>query len=138
MINIYKQLLINLKEFEYSIKHPREMWRRFKIWWKSFKKLMKFYYNNPVFFYHKIRHSWKYLISFSIAWIITNGWAYVLAIMGFAFAKWYIAFLWSPLTAEKAITFPLSGIIHKILWQESNERIKLSNKIQIDLVLIGE
>ncbi len=58
----------------------------------------------------------KYLLSFGIAWMITNGWSY----LGFAFSmlfniEWlkvvsstYIAFLYFPFTFEKLITIPLS------------------------------
>ena len=57
---------------------------------------------------------------------ITNGWAYVFAIIGVGwiktFAIWYIGFLWWPTTPEKIITFPLSFFIHKKLWNENNAK----------------
>lgn len=142
MKKYFKAFLSNFKAFIYLVTHPRYAWHRFKIWWRSFKKLMRFYKEHPIFVYHKIRYSWKYIISFMIAWFITNGWAYILAFGNIEWlsviAKSYIAFLWLPFTPEKIITFPLAVIIHKMIWREGNERIKLANKIQMNLALIGE
>ena len=58
----------------------------------------------------------KFLLSFGLAWIITNGWCYI----AFGFAVWlhigwlkavagsYMAFLYLPFTFEKLITIPLA------------------------------
>jgi hypothetical protein len=69
--------------------------------------------------------TWKYCISFSIAWFITNGHAYVIGAIGLwldiAWAKWYggiyLATLYGP-TPEKLITIPLSALIHYIIFRE--------------------
>ena len=60
------------------------------------------------------------LISFGIAWMITNGWSYILAVFGEgvvrAIALSYLSFLWLPFTPEKLITIPLSVFIQKTLF----------------------
>ena len=71
--------------------------------------------------------SWKGLISFSIAWFITNGHAYLLGALGLYFnwgwAKWYggvyLGILYLPFTPEKLLTFPLAYLTHRILWREN-------------------
>ena len=62
-------------------------------------------------------------ICFFIAWIITNGWAYVALGVGTYYEyKWlaaiaatYLAILWSPLCAEGILTF-LIAIFFFIIW----------------------
>lgn len=58
----------------------------------------------------------KFLLSFGIAWVITNGWSYICLGLSIAFnigwlkvvSTTYIAFLYMPFTVEKIITIPLS------------------------------
>lgn len=65
----------------------------------------------------------KLLLSFLIAWMITNGWAYIMLGLGiFSDINWmqvvatgYLAVLWLPITPEKLITIPLSLFIYKCL-----------------------
>jgi len=60
------------------------------------------------------------IISFGIAWFITNGWAYTLAFVGTPImrkiALSYIAMLWLPFTPEKVITIPIALFIQKLLF----------------------
>jgi len=64
---------------------------------------------------------------FAIAWMITNGWAYIAFWIGIQFdiawAKWvgtaYLTILWMPFTPEKLVTFPLAILIHKIIFKKS-------------------
>ena len=59
---------------------------------------------------------WRTFVSFMIAWMFTNGWAYAFMIIGPRFnIRWmsivgyaYMAFLWAPFTPEKAVTIPLT------------------------------
>jgi len=61
----------------------------------------------------------KFLLSFGIAWMITNGWAYVCLGLSIIFkihwlqvvSSTYIAFLYLPFTAEKLITIPMAIFI---------------------------
>lgn len=131
-----KAFKISFNKFAYNLAHPKETLLKTKIWCvRTYKKIM-FYLKTPRLLYHTLRHGWKYIISFMIAWFITNGWAYVLAITGNKIAIAYITLLWFPGTPEKMITIPLSLIIHKVIWFEKH--IINSNKIQLDLALIGE
>lgn len=56
-------------------------------------------------------------LSFGLAWIITNGGWYILAIMEVPYISWfargYVALLWFPFTIEKPITFAIAVWIQK-------------------------
>ena len=59
--------------------------------------------------------NWRFLISFGLAWIITNGMWYVFAFIPMRLPDWlvwfsrsYIAFLYIPTTPEKLITIPMA------------------------------
>lgn len=73
----------------------------------------------------------KLFLAFLIAWMITNGWSYIMLGFGiFLKIKWmqvvatsYLAILWLPCTPEKLITIPLSVFIYKLL-----NRIKRINE----------
>ena len=64
------------------------------------------------------------LICLLIAWMITNGWAYILMGLGYLFSwGWakgigttYLAFLWMPFTPEKLITLPLAIFLQHLLF----------------------
>ena len=69
---------------------------------------------------------WRMAISFILAWMITNGWAYLFIAFGSLFEiKWmlgigtgYIAILWLPCTPEKLITIPLAVWIKKLIFKK--------------------
>ena len=69
--------------------------------------------------------NWRFLISFGLAWLITNGWCYIFIGIGlmlkidwmFAFGTAYLAFLWLPITPEKLITIPFAIFIHWSLFR---------------------
>ena len=109
-----------------------------KLDYEKWKKLLKFYLDNPLVFYHRFRGAWKYTISLFIAWMITNGWAYALAFMGNKVAIAYITLLWMPFTPEKIITLPISFFLHKLIWHENGDEDKQRTKILIDLAIIGQ
>lgn len=75
----------------------------------------------------------KLFLAFLIAWMITNGWSYIMLGFGiFLKIKWmqvvatsYLAILWLPCTPEKLITIPLSVFIYKLL----NRRKKINNEV---------
>ena len=72
----------------------------------------------------KFMFNWRFAISFGIAWMITNGWAYIALGLGLWFdIKWlsaiagtYTAFLYLPFTLEKLITIPLAILICKLIF----------------------
>ena len=60
--------------------------------------------------------SWKFLLCFFLAWLVTNGWSYIFIIIGTTCdINWmlntalsYQAFLWMPFTPEKLVTIPMA------------------------------
>ncbi len=68
------------------------------------KKLLQFF-ANP-----------RLLICVAAAWMITNGWSYVLFVLGtYLQSEWmlavsgaYLAFLWLPVSPEKLVTFTIA------------------------------
>jgi len=64
-----------------------------------------------------------FLLCFGIAWLITNGWSYVLLAIGTIFgigwmtavAGAYLAFLWLPISPEKIVTVAIAiGLLRLI------------------------
>ena len=141
IINIYNHYNNHFVLYLYSILHPDYIRYRLYKWWRYLKPRLLIYLKSPYLILFYLRASWKYVISFSIGWCITNGWAYVFAVIGVGwfkdFALWYIGFIWLPTTPEKIITIPLSAIIHKWLWKESNETASKFGKTMTDLIVIG-
>ena len=76
----------------------------------------------------------KLIISFGVAWMITNGWAYILLGIGLNLnITWmktigggYLALLWMPFTPEKLITIPIALFIHKIFFKEKISAAKIT------------
>ena len=76
--------------------------------------------------------NWKFLISFGLAWMITNGWSYLFVGFGIAFKiDWmlaigsgYQAFLWLPMTPEKLVTIPMAIWFHTILFKRDDKTHK--------------
>jgi hypothetical protein len=63
-------------------------------------------------------------LCFGLAWLITNGWAYVLLALGtilrqpwlIAISTAYLGFLWLPCTPEKLITIPIAIFLLKLIF----------------------
>ena len=61
----------------------------------------------------------RFLLCFCIAWLITNGWAYIMLGFGIwreiewmsAVAGAYLAFLWIPITPEKIVTTAIAIVL---------------------------
>jgi hypothetical protein len=62
------------------------------------------------------------IVSFGIAWFLTNGWSYLFLIIGSPtmrkVALSYIAFLWLPISPEKIVTIPLALFIQKKIFNK--------------------
>lgn len=77
----------------------------------------------------------KMLLTFGIAWMITNGWSYLFVAFGIAFdIKWmlgigtaYQTFLWFPFTPEKIVTVAIAIWLSKKLFPKD---IKLQEQIR--------
>ncbi len=78
----------------------------------------------------------RLLLCFGIAWIITNGWAYITAALAAwlkiawlgAIAGAYLAALWIPFTPEKIITVIIAIFLLKLLFPSDKKTLqKLHN-----------
>ena len=76
--------------------------------------------------------NWRFLVCFGIAWMITNGWSYVLLGVGLltnvhwitAVATAYLAFLWLPISPEKIVTFAIGLFLVRRLFPKHNQALK--------------
>lgn len=72
------------------------------------------------------------LLCFGIAWIITNGWAYIVMWLGLLLKnEWligisggYLAALWIPFTPEKIITVIIAIFLLKLLFPNDKKTLK--------------
>lgn len=75
----------------------------------------------------------RFLLCFGIAWMITNGWSYVLMLLGTLLSiRWmiavsgaYLAFLWLPITPEKIITIAISIELLRRLFPDDEKTLRI-------------
>lgn len=102
-----------------------------------------------------------FLICFGLAWIITNGWAYILAAIGatadigwmIAVSGTYLALLWLPFTPEKIITAAIAifllrllfpndkrtlGVLHKFMGKVRSKKDKIKADIKDEIRNLGK
>ena len=80
----------------------------------------------------------RLLLCLGLAWMITNGWSYVLLSVGtffvipwmIAVATAYLAFLWIPFTPEKVITVFLAIWLLKRLFPKDQKTLGLLLKMR--------
>ncbi len=73
----------------------------------------------------------RLLICFGIAWMITNGWSYILLALGTYFkigwmaalAAGYLALMWLPGTPEKIITVAIAIFLLRILFPKDEKTL---------------
>ena len=73
----------------------------------------------------------RLLLCVAIAWLITNGWSYVLFGVGSYFGiHWmtavagaYIAFLWLPISPEKIVTFTIAITLLRLLFPNDQKTL---------------
>lgn len=73
----------------------------------------------------------KLLLCLGLAWIITNGWSYIMLAAGMYFdIKWmvgvasaYLAFLWIPVTPEKIITVGIAIFLLRVLFPDDKKTL---------------
>ena len=83
----------------------------------------------------------RFLLCFSISWMITNGWAYIFIIIGTKFEiTWmayvgtsYIAILWLPITPEKLITIPLAMLFQKLFFKNDEKTKRILKDMSLEL-----
>lgn len=91
----------------------RALWR----WLKNFLRLLL---------------NWRFLICFGLAWLITNGWSYLLLAIGLLTkTPWmigvsgaYLTFLWLPISPEKAVTCAIAVFLVGILFPKHRDAMK--------------
>jgi hypothetical protein len=74
----------------------------------------------------------RLLLCYGLAWMITNGWSYVLLVLGMwldigwmiAVGTAYLAFLWLPVSPEKIVTFAIT--IALLRWLFPNDQKTLA------------
>ena len=91
----------------------------------------------------KLKKAWRFianprfLLCFGIAWIITNGWAYIMLAFGVTFSiSWmtavagtYLAALWLPFTPEKIITIIISMYLLKWIFPKDEKTLGVLNDL---------
>ncbi len=79
------------------------------------------------------------ILSFGMAWMITNGWAYLGVAAGTAFrCEWltalssaYLAFLWFPFTAEKIVTIAIAVWLLRKMFPGDEKTLKVLEDLKI-------
>ena len=84
----------------------------------------------------------RLLLCIGIAWIITNGWSYIMFAIGTYFkitwmivvASGYLTFLWLPVSPEKIVTFAIAIALLRILFPHDQKTlavlIDMKNKLK--------
>jgi len=88
----------------------------------------------------------RLLLCFGIAWLITNGWSYIMFIIGqwlqipwmIAVSSGYLAFLWLPVSPEKLVTVSIAILLLRLLFPDDTKTLgilrdmnaKLKSKIR--------
>ena len=75
----------------------------------------------------------RLLLCFGLAWIITNGWSYILLGIGTLFeigwmvgiASGYIAFLWLPISPEKVVTVAIAIFLLRVLFPNDQKTLRI-------------
>ncbi len=80
----------------------------------------------------------RLLLCVAIAWMITNGWSYVLMAVGVwlkigwmqAVAGAYLAFLWLPISPEKLVTFAIAIVILKKMFPNDEKTLAVLKRLK--------
>lgn len=75
----------------------------------------------------------RLLLCVGIAWIITNGWSYILLAVGtwlgsgwmVGVATAYLAFLWLPISPEKIVTFAIAIALLRWLFPDDQKTLAI-------------
>ena len=79
----------------------------------------------------------RLLLCFAIAWMITNGWSYVMLAIGTYFGiSWmiavssaYLAFLWLPVSPEKIVTFAIAIVFMRWLFPNDQKTLAVLREL---------
>jgi len=86
---------------------------------RKIKKILQFLFNP------------HFLICFGIAWLITNGWSYIMLGVGtflnigwmVAVAGGYLAFLWLPISPEKIVTVAIAIALLRVIFPKDEKTL---------------
>lgn len=79
----------------------------------------------------------RFILCIAIAWFITNGWSYILFVIGTYFKiEWmiavagaYLAFLWLPISPEKVVTFAIAIVLLRWLFPDDQKTLAVLKKL---------
>lgn len=99
---------------------------KFKEW---LRKLLQFVFNP------------RFLLCFCMAWMITNGWSYILFAIGSYFGiTWmiglagaYLAFLWLPISPEKIVTVSIAMVLLKLIFPKDEKTLGVLRSLYADI-----
>ena len=85
----------------------------------------------------------RLLLCLGIAWMITNGWSYVLLALGTLFqSSWmlavsgsYLAFLWLPISPEKLVTLAIAIVLLRFLFPKDEQTLGKLKELHIKVML---
>lgn len=83
----------------------------------------------------------KLIVCFLLAWLITNGWSYIMFAFGTLFeiswmaaiAGTYIAFLWLPISPEKIVTLAIAMGILRFLFPRDEKTLAVLKELYAKL-----
>lgn len=83
----------------------------------------------------------RFLLCFGLAWMITNGWSYVMLGLGMlldigwmiAVSGAYLAFLWLPISPEKIVTVAISIELLRKLFPNDERTLKILREMYASL-----
>ena len=81
----------------------------------------------------------RLMVCFGLAWLITNGWSYILLGIGtlldiswmIAVASGYLAFLWLPVSPEKIVTITISIALLKKLFPKDQKTLGILKELHV-------
>lgn len=81
----------------------------------------------------------RLLLCFGIAWLITNGWSYIMFGIGtyygidwmIAVSGAYLAFLWLPFTPEKIVTVAIAMWLLRLLFPKDEKTLAVLRQMRI-------
>lgn len=83
----------------------------------------------------------RLLLCLGIAWLITNGWSYIIFALGTYFQiPWliapssaYLAFLWLPISPEKVVTIAIAIALLRFLFPEDKKTLAVLHQMRMKL-----
>lgn len=113
---IFALCLLDIKPLMLLIKELKMQYRRED---SLFHKVV-----NKVWIYLKPFLNWRFLVSYSVPFMLINGWAWIGVFLFPYYKNWFtiasvswMTFLWMPFTPEKLVTIPMAIWIHTLIFK---------------------